>query len=142
MMRESRGQVSLEYLLIFSVSLIILIAFTMPLLEQSMDATFDVSDSLKAKSELSDLAQAIRQVYGQGQGSKQTVTLDVDRPVKINVANNHVSSKLKLKDNDNKEIRIEVKSKLKSDSFKLSKGKTTFVVEWPENEEYMTIYQK
>ena len=142
MMRESRGQVSLEYLLIFSVSLIILIAFTMPLLEQSMDATFDVSDSLKAKSELSDLAQAIRQVYGQGQGSKQTVTLDVDRPVKINVANNHVSSKLKLKDNDNKEIRIDVKSKLKSDSFKLSKGKTTFVVEWPENEEYMTIYQK
>lgn len=141
MIRESRGQVSLEYLLIFSVSLIILIAFTMPLLEKSMDATFDVSDSLKVKSELSDLAQAIRQVYGQGQGSKQTVTLDVDRPVKISVANNHISSKLKLKDNDNKEIRIDVKSKLKSDSFKLSKGKTTFVVEWPENEEYMAIYQ-
>lgn len=141
MMRENRGQVSLEYLLIFSVSLIIIIAFTMPLLEQSMDATFDVSDSINVKSELSHLAQAIREVYGQGQGSKQTLTLDMDKSVKINVANNHVSVKMKLKDNKNKEIRIDVKSKLKSDSFKLPKGESTFVVEWPVNEKYMTIYQ-
>lgn len=140
-MIDSRGQVSLEYLLIFSLSLILLIAFTLPLLEQSMDNTFDVSDSIKTKEELSKIAQAIKKVYGDGQGSKQTVYLDVDKSVKIDITNNHVSSKIKLKDNKQKEIRIDVISKLKSKSFKLSKGEKTFVVEWPENSKNMIIYQ-
>lgn len=140
-MIDSRGQVSLEYLLIFSMSLILLIAFTLPLLEQSMDNTFDVSDSIKTKEELSKIAQAIKKVYGDGQGSKQTVYLDVDKSVKIDITNNHVSSKIKLKDNKQKEIRIDVISKLKSKSFKLSKGEKTFVVEWPENSKNMIIYQ-
>lgn len=142
MMKENTAQVSLEYLLIFSISLIILIAFTVPLLKQSMDNTFDVSDSLKAKSDLSKIAQAIRQVYGQGQGSKQTVTVDSNLPVKIDVANDHVTSKIKLKDGNNKVEKINVKSTLKTDSFKLKKGTHTFVVEWPVGSQTMRIYQK
>ena len=141
-MMDSRGQVSLEYLLIFAVSLIILIAFTLPLLEESMNNTFDISDSIKTKSDLSQLSQAIKQVYGQGQGARITVSLDIDKPVKIDIDNNFISSKIKLKDNSYKDIKIPVKSKLKTDSFKLSKGKNNFVVEWPVNSEYMIIYKK
>lgn len=140
-MMDDKGQVSLEYLLIFSVSLIILVVFTLPLLEQSMDNTFDVSDSIKAKSDLSRMAQAIREVYGDGQGSKQTVYLDIDRPVKIDVTNSYVTSKIKLKNSKQKETRIDVVSKLEKTSFKLSKGEKTLVVEWPENSKNMIIYQ-
>lgn len=139
---DSKGQVSLEYLLIFSISLIILIVFTMPFLEDSMDATFDVSDSIKAKSDLSKLEQTIKQVYGEGQGSKHTVYLDISKPVKINIAKNQISSKIKLKNNKQKEIKINVNSKLKTTSFKLSKGEATFVIEWPENSQNMIIYQE
>ncbi|WP_405290241.1 class III signal peptide-containing protein [Methanobrevibacter sp.] len=139
---DSKGQVSLEYLLIFSISLIILIVFTLPLLEQSMDNTFDVSDSIKTKADLSKIAQAINEVYGDGQGSKQTVYLDIDKPVKIDITKNHVSSKIKLKNNQQKEIRIEVISKLEKTSFKLSEGKKTFVIEWPENSQNMIIHQE
>lgn len=141
-MRESRGQVSLEYLLIFSISLIILIAFTLPLLENTLDNTFDVSDSVKVKSDLCKLSNAIMKVYGEGQGSRQTVYLDIDKPVKINVASNYVSSKIKLKDNQQKLIKVNFDSKLKSTSFKLSKGQKTFIVEWPENSQNMVIYEK
>ena len=141
MMTDSKGQVSLEYLLIFSLSLIILIVFTLPMLEQTMDNTFDVSDSIKAKSDLSKISQAIKEVYGDGQGSKQTVYLDIDKPVKIDITNNHVSSKIKLKNNKQKEIKINVISKLKTKSFKLSKGEKIFVIEWPENSKNMIIYQ-
>ena len=140
-MKENRAQVSLEYLLIFSISLIILIAFTLPLLVDSMDNTFDVSDSLKAKSDLSKIAMAIRQVYGQGQGSRQTVNFDSSLPVKVDVANNHVTSKIKLKNGNYKVEKINVKSKLKTTTFKLNKGRHTFVVEWPVGSEYMIIYQ-
>lgn len=139
---DNKGQVSLEYLLIFAVSFIIMIAFTLPLLEDSMSTTFDVSDSLKLKSDLSKLSQAIRQVYGQGQGSRTAVDLDINTPVKINIADNYVSSKIMLKNKQYKEIKIPVKSKLKSTSIKLSKGKNTFVIEWPVESENMIIYKK
>lgn len=141
MIKDNGGQISLEYLLIFSVSLIILIVFTMPLLEESMDNTFDVYDSIKTKSDLSKLAQAIKQVYGQGQGSKKTVYLNVEKPVRINIDGNHISANIKLKDNQNKKININIKSTLESNSFKLSKGEKTFVVEWPVNSKNMIIYQ-
>ena len=139
---DDKGQVSLEYLLIFAVTLIILIAFTLPLLEESMNNTFDISDSIKAKSDLSKLSHAISQVYGQGQGSRVTLDLDIDKPIKINIANNHVSSKIKLKNNQYKEIKIPVKSKLKATSFKLSDGRNSLVIEWPVGSEYMAIYTK
>ena len=139
---DDKGQVSLEYLLIFAVTLIILIAFTLPLLEESMNNTFDISDSIKAKSDLSKLSHAISQVYGQGQGSRVTLDLDIDNPIKINIANNHVSSKIKLKNNQYKEIKIPVKSKLKATSFKLSDGRNSLVIEWPVGSEYMAIYTK
>ena len=141
-MRENRGQVSLEYLLIFSISLIILIAFTMPLLVQSMDNTFDVSDSLKAKSDLSKIADGVKRVYGEGQGSRQSVSIDVAVPVKIDTASNHVTSKIKLKNGEYKTEKINVKSKLKTNTFKLNKGRHTLVVEWPVGSENMMIYEK
>ena len=139
---DDKGQVSIEYLLIFAVSFIIMIAFTLPLLEESMSTTFDVSDSLKLKSDLSKLSQAIKEVYGQGQGSRCVVDLDINSPVKVNIADSYVSSKIMLKDKQYKEIKIPVKSKLKSTSFKLSKGKNTFVIEWPVDSENMVIYEK
>ena len=109
-MMDNKGQVSLEYLLIFAVTLIILIVFTLPLLHESMGNTFDVSNSIKTKSDLSKLSQAIKQVYGQGQGSRITIGIDTESPVKINVAKNYVSSKIKLNDGQYKEIKIPVKS--------------------------------
>lgn len=141
-MREKSGQVSLEYLLIFSISLIILIAFTMPFLVESMDTTFDVSNSLDAKADLSKMAHAIKQVYGEGQGSRQTVNLDVTSPVKIDVKKNQVSSKIKLKDGKSKTVKIGVKSNLKTTSFRLSRGIHTFVIEWPVGSENMVMYEK
>lgn len=141
-MGEESGQVSLEYLLIFSLSLIIMIAFTLPLLEQSMNAAFDVSDSLDAKSGLSKISQAVKQVYGQGQGSRQTVKIDVGSPVKIDISNNVLSSKIKLKNGEYKVSKINVRSTLKTTTFKLDKGRHTFVVEWPVGSPNMQIYTK
>ncbi|WP_296791484.1 class III signal peptide-containing protein [uncultured Methanobrevibacter sp.] len=139
-MLDDRGQVSLEYILIFAVSLIILIAFTMPFLNETMSDTFDVSDSLKTKVDLSKIADAIKHVYGEGEGSKQTVSIDVYKPVKIDVSNNQISSKIKLNNNQYKVEKINVHSKLKTGTFKLNKGKNSLVVEWPVGNENMILY--
>lgn len=142
MMKDNRGQVSLEYLLIFSISMILVIAFTMPFLKESIDMTFDVSDTIKAKGDLNKLALAIKQVYGQGQGSKQTLNINVEKPVKINIADNYVSSSIKLKNGHNKIVKVNVKSKLKSTSFRLDEGRNTLEIEWVEDSEYMTISKR
>ena len=114
----------------------------MPLLVQSMDNTFDVSDSLKTKSDLSKIAQAIKQVYGEGQGAKQSVNVDISRPVRIDIDNTHIKSNIKLKNGDNKVVKINVKSKLETNSFKLNKGINTLVIEWPVGSENMILYEK
>ena len=140
-MKDNRGQISLEYLLIFAVSLIILIVFTLPLAEQSIQNTLDVSDSMDMKSDLSKLSQAIRTVYGQGQGSKQTVTMVSKESHTINVAGSQVSCNIKLKDGSNKLVKVDCDSNLARTSIPISKGTNTIVVSWPIDSENMKIYK-
>ena len=52
MIKDNNGQISLEYLLIFAISIAILIVFTLPLTEHVIVDAFDVSDSLDVKNDL------------------------------------------------------------------------------------------
>ena len=140
-MTDNRGQVSFEYLMIFAISLILLIVFTLPLAETSVKNTIDVSDSLNAKADLSKLAQCIKTVYGQGQGSKQTVSLHESKKIKLTIANSYVSCNVKLNDKSTKQIKQYYKSTLKKTSMTLSKGENDIVVEWPVGSENMIVYR-
>ncbi len=141
-MIDNRGQVSLEYLLIFVVSLILLIAFTLPLAELTIGNTLDVSDTLNVKSDLSKVSQAIEEVYGQGQGSKHTIDVVASKDLKVNVASDYISCDIKLKDGQNKAEKIYFRSTLEKSSIYLKKGENSITVEWPENSENMQIYVK
>lgn len=140
MIKDNRGQVSFEYLLIFAISFLVLIVFTMPLLNQTVETTFDVSDSLKVKSDLSSISSAIKTVYGEGQGSKQNVHIYSKKPIRVSFDASHLSSKLKLKNKSNKLISVPCKSNLKSSSISLKQGENIVVVEWPVGSENMLLY--
>lgn len=141
-MRDNSGQVALEYILIFTVFLILLIVFTLPLSELAVKNTLDVSDTLDAKSDLSKIAQAVKEVYGQGQGSRQTVEIASSKDVKVNVANNYVSCTLKLKDGSSKVEKIYFKSTLQKSTLYISKDENSIVIDWPIDSENMQIYSK
>ena len=141
MMMDNRGQVSLEYLLIFAISMILLIAFTLPLTDFTIQTTLDVSDSLDTKSDLSKLSQAIQTVYGQGQGSRQIVNIISQAPSKIDVTDSHVSCNLKLKDGSRKLVKVTSKSNLAKTTIPISEGTNTIVVEWPVGSETMNIHK-
>ncbi|WP_458456830.1 class III signal peptide-containing protein [Methanobrevibacter sp.] len=142
MIRDDRAQISLEYLLIFTISLIVIIVFTLPLTEEAIKDTMDVNDALCAKSDLSKISHAIKIVYGQGQGSKQIIRLHVTKDIRINIGNDYVSSNIKLKDNSDKRIVEHVDSNIKQTSFFLDKGENIIIVEWPQDSENMIIYKK
>ena len=139
-MNDDKGHVSFEYLLIFAISLILLIVFTLPLTELTIGNTLDVSDTLNAKSDLSKISQAIEEVYGQGQGSKQTVHAVLSNDLKVNVENNYISCNLKLNGGQIKSEKIYFKSTLEKSDIYLRKGENSIIVEWPENTENMQIY--
>lgn len=128
--------------MIFTISLIILIVFTLPLTEESIKSTMDISDVLNAKSDLSKISQAIKEVYGEGQGSKHTVKLHVSKKIKVDVAENHISSTIPLKNNQNKNIYEHFNSNLEKTSLVLGEGENIIVVEWPVNSNCMIIYPK
>lgn len=143
MMRDdSKGQVSLEYILILAISLILLVVFTIPLTQQSVESTLDVADTLAYQSDLSKIVQAAEQVYGEGQGSKHSVNIIAPQDVKVNIAEDSISSNLKLKSGSDKQIKVNCKSTLEKSSINLKKGENNLVVEWPEDSENMRIYTK
>ncbi len=142
MIREDRGQVSLEYILIFAISLLFLMIFTLPLSEQAIENTMDITDSLNAKYVISKISWAIKEVYGEGQGSKHTVNLNSNNKIKITIADNYASCNLKLKSKDSKQIKECFNSNIKKTSIILDKGANTLIVEWPANSENMIIYRK
>ena len=141
-MRDDRGQVALEYLLIFAVSLILLIVFTLPLTEKSVENTMDVTDALNAKSNLAEISQAIMQVYGEGQGSKHSANVISKQSIKVNIGENYLSTNIKLNDGTYKLIKVNHNSNLAKSSIYLSKGENTIIVEWPVGSENMKIYTK
>ena len=142
MIKENKGQVSLEYLLIFAVSIILLIAFTLPLAEIGLEKTLDVSNTMNAKGELSKLSNAVSQVYGEGQGSKQTIYMDLDKSINVKITNSYLSASYMMKDSKTKEFKLYHNSNLNSGSLFLDKGENKIIVEWPINSEHMIIYKK
>ncbi len=140
MIKDNKGQISLEYLLIFTISLIILMIFTLPLAENSIKDTLDISDSLNVKSDLSKIAIAIKQVYGEGQGSKQNVKIESKNKLKINIMDNCISTSFKLNSNTKKDIKEYVSSTIKKTSISLNKGGNVIIVEWPINSPNMLLY--
>lgn len=141
-MKDNSGQISLEYLLIFAISLILLIVFTLPLADMTVQDTMDVSDTMNVKSDLSKISQAVKEVYGQGQGSKQSVVITSQKDITINVANNYISSNLKLNDGSNKNEKIYFDSTLEKSNLYIKKGTNSIVVEWPQGSENMQIYKQ
>ena len=139
MLGENRGQVSLEFLLIFAISLIILIVFTLPLAESGIENTLDIYDSLKVKSDMSKISSAISKVFAEGQGSKSTVVVFSDENIGINIEKNRLSHDLKLNDGKSKVIISGHKSNLESSTINFNKGKNVIVVEWPIGSENMRI---
>ena len=142
MIGDNRGQVALEYMLIFVISLLLLIVFTLPLVNQTVENTLDVSDTLEVKSDLSEISHAIGEVYGQGQGSKQKVSFSSQNAFKITVSNSYISCNLKLKDGSYKNINVNVKSNLDKSSVSINKGENIIIVEWPQGRENMQIHTK
>ena len=113
---DNMGQVALEYLLIFFVSVIILSAISLPLISESMDNSRDISKSVEAKDTLLSISNSINYVYYAGYGSKRTVGVHIPLNMQLSYRyknNNHfIYTSIKLSDNSTKLIEIQTPCKI------------------------------
>ena len=80
---DSRAQVSLEYLLIFLISLSILSMFSIPLIEDTVSDVNDIKKSMDIKNTLIELSNNVNLVHASGYGSKKTISMNI--PCNMNI---------------------------------------------------------
>ncbi len=132
--REDRAQLSLEYILIAMMSILLITLISIPILGLSIDYSFDVVDSLNAKTELSKITEGIDFCYNSGKGSKKIVLIDLNNDLEINLLNNNSKglavADLDLSNNDSKTIYQSFDCPLLNENIVLSKGFNKVLIEW------------
>lgn len=109
---DSRAHVSLEYLLIFLISLSILSMFSIPLIEDTVSDVNDIKKSMDIKNTLIELSNNVNLVYASGYGSKKTISMNI--PCNMNIyyktknSRHYLYSYCVLSDNTKKEIEVEI----------------------------------
>ena len=87
---DSRGQVSVEYLLLLLVILIVLGSVTIPLIGSSIEASTDVSSVSDAKTAVESIANAADVVYSNGPGSVRTVNVYIPQNTNLVTRGNNI----------------------------------------------------
>lgn len=113
---DMKGQLSLEYLLIFFVFLIIFSTITIPFLYSSVETTNDLTDSVKVKSLLTEVQKNVKVIYALDFDSKRTISVYVpkDMVVYFTTRNgkNYLYTTLSLSDSSKKRIELEMPCKV------------------------------
>ncbi|MDO5825898.1 MAG: hypothetical protein Q4Q22_05920 [Methanosphaera sp.] len=110
------GQLSLEYIFIFLILLIIFSIISVPLLTESMENTQDVSDVVKCKNTLSQLAGEVKFVYYSDEGTKIVKSIHIPKDMKIEYKSyngrHYLSTNVRLNDNSTKNVMVEIPCKV------------------------------
>lgn len=108
---EDNGQVAVEYLLIFFISVIILSIISVPLVITSIEDLNDVKDTMEVKNTLIELSNTARIIYSSDYGSMKTVS--VKSPSDMNIyykyvgGNHYIYSYVTLSSGKRKEVRVQ-----------------------------------
>ncbi|MDR2830610.1 MAG: class III signal peptide-containing protein [Methanobrevibacter sp.] len=139
MIKDNKGQLSIEYLLIVFISILILIAITLPALEFGISNSMDMMNILKIKSEAVKITEAANNIYYNGIGSKKTVLADIPKDTTIHLNSKNAYFDYMLSDGDMKRIYLINKCPGLINTVALSKGTNKIVVEWSINSNKIEI---
>lgn len=115
---DNNGQLSLEYLLIFFVSIIILSIISIPLVYDTMDNINDIKKTVEVKNSLTEIANNVHIIYSTDYCTKKTVPIQIHDNMTIycnNASKNnnyYIYSYVKLSDNSSKKVIVQVPTKV------------------------------
>lgn len=138
-MVDEQGQLSLELILIFAISIIVLTIFSLPLSELAIGNTLEVSEVINTKSNLYEIANGINEVYSQGQGAKKIITINSDNSYLIKISPNSLTTTLTLENGDKKNLKVNHEYNNLNLIINIEKGKNRIIINWDENSDYLTV---
>jgi uncharacterized protein (UPF0333 family) len=140
---DSKGQLSVEYLLLLVVIFVVFGAMITYLIGPSIDAANDISGVSSASNLVNTLSNAANIVYSNGPGSKRTVNLYVpSNNMSFNRGGNYINlTYVNPTDGTNKTASAKTSYPIQSYQSTLNQGSYTFVIEWRLNENYIRVYK-
>ena len=142
---DSRGQLSVEYLLLLVVIFVVFGAMITYLIGPSIDSANDISDVSSASNAVNTIANAANIVYANGPNSKRTVSyyVPVDNMVlttgQTNTNTGFVSTAITLSNGSTKVVNSTTSYKIFPATYTLSKGTHKAIIGWDNAAWRMTI---
>ncbi|MDO5849193.1 MAG: hypothetical protein Q4P18_06640 [Methanobrevibacter sp.] len=133
MVGDDSGQMSVEILFLFAVSIILLLVFTLPLTQMAIENNLDVSNILNVKSSVLQLANGIDDVYAQGMGSKKVITIESPADLSILIKPRSISTEISLHDGKIKKFSNNHKAENAFSNLNLDKGVNKVLICWPDD---------
>ncbi len=113
---NQRGQIAIEYLLIFFVSIIILSVITLPTITQEVDNSNDIRTTLEVEQMLLDVSNSVRLVQSSDYDSQRTISVNCPCYIRIYYGmigkRHYIYAYVNLSDNTQKEVMVEVPCKV------------------------------
>ncbi len=133
-----RGQLTFEYLLIFSAVMVIFAVVTFgQMINPTETVGWDTLSLSKARYAADAIAGAINSVYANGQGAVKSVGLSIDKSWSLRLTENKLTISLEISDtaeNVESSLRYGFNGNLQS----LPSGAYTVIVEWSGDQENIT----
>ena len=128
---DSRGQLSVEYLLLLVVIFVVFGAMITYLIGPSIDSANDISDVSASSNLVNTYANTANIIYSNGPGSKRTIKfyIPVDNTTII-TSGNTVSINVRLSDNTTKVVNANTNYQIAAHSWNLSKGWHNATIYW------------
>ena len=136
---DNKGQMSIEVIFLFAISIMILIAFTIPISQIAIENNLDVLNSLNTKLDTSKLANSIDSVYTQGSGAQQVVTIETNNDFNVFIKSKQIYSEITLHDGKLKKFSQNHKADNVISNLKMEKGVNKVLISWPEDSKNIVI---
>ena len=113
---NNKGQLSLEYLFIFMITLILFSIISLPTFTESIENTNDIINVVKTENTLNELSSEVKYIYYSDIGTKKVkdvyIPVNMKLEYKLKSSKHYLYTKVKLNDNKTKEIYVEVPCKV------------------------------
>jgi len=138
-MIDSRGQISLEYLLLVLIAIVILGSITIPLIGTSIDASSDVSQVSEASTAVTDIMDAVNIIYANGPGAKRTLDIYIPDTMRFITGNKTVSLIVPLSNSTNKSVNKTTDFPVNNQSVSVTRGWHKVTIMWNGTNNYISI---
>jgi uncharacterized protein (UPF0333 family) len=136
-MIDSRGQVSVEYLLMFLVVIIVFSTITIPLISNSLSSSNNISIASDASIAVDTIASAVDVVYNNGPMAKRTISVYI--PVNTTLITGNTTIKLNTASFIGKNISTNTSFNIENKTVSLSQKWYTIVVYYPIGSNYIAL---